>query len=71
MTDGIAEAVEKMVERGIGFKAGDIVVIESKFPVSQGTAEVLASYFGELHNVTGARFVLLDYGLKVSEVHRK
>ncbi len=70
MSDDVEKVVEGLIKRGIGFRPGDVVVIESQVPLSQAAAEVLADYFRDFTSVTGVHFVLLDHDLKVSEVQR-
>ena len=69
----MSDDVEKLVDvvwQGFAFQRGDVVVLESKVPISQHAAEILSIHFDQIYNVTGVRFVLLPYDLKVSEVHR-
>lgn len=52
-----------------GFKAGDVVVIESATPLSVDNVQRLQRDFGAIYDRTGVAFVILQAGMKVSAAH--
>lgn len=66
----LIQSADRPSARGIGFRPGEVVVIESDHALSQADAEVLATYARALYQETGVHFVILQHGFKVSEAHR-
>ena len=64
------DEVQELIERGIGFRRGDVVVLESQVPLQQSDMETFSMFSDAVHQTTGVRFVLLAENMKVSEVHR-